>query len=80
LDRLHLRAHLINWALSLATVCALLICGVIAVLFVAAFFRVNASKLVAVAFVVAMVALIGALLSFLREIFLATSNLRRRRR
>jgi hypothetical protein len=79
LDRLHLRAHLINWALSLATVCALLICGVIAVLFVAAFFRVNASKVVAVAFVVAMVALIGALLSFLREIFLATSNLRRSR-
>src|SRR5262245_48400181 len=29
LDTLHRRAHLINWALSLATLCALLICGVI---------------------------------------------------
>ncbi|HZM27484.1 MAG TPA: DUF2721 domain-containing protein [Gemmatimonadales bacterium] len=77
LDSLHRRAHLINWALSLATLCALLICGVIGALFIGAFFRINASKLVAVAFVIAMAALVGALLNFLREIFLATSGLRR---
>jgi hypothetical protein len=79
LDGLHRRAHLINWALSLATLCALLICGVIGALFVSAFLRVNAANVVAVAFVVAMAALIGALLNFLREIFLATSGLRRGR-
>jgi Protein of unknown function (DUF2721) len=79
LEGLHRRAHLINWALSLATLCALLICGVIGVLFIGAFFRLNASKLVAVAFVVAMAALVGALLNFLREIFLATRGLRRGR-
>ena len=78
LGGLYRRAHLINWALSLATLCALLICGVIGVLFIGAFFRINASKLVAVAFVLAMAALVGALLNFLREIFLATSGLRRR--
>ncbi len=79
LKRLHRRAHLINWALSLATVCMLLICGVIGVLFVGAFLRVNVARIVAVAFVIAMAALVGALLNFLREIFLATSGLRRSR-
>lgn len=77
LDTLHRRAHLINWALTLATLCALLICGVIGVLFIGAFFRINASQIIAVAFVVAMAALVGALLNFLREIFLATRGLRR---
>jgi|SoiMethySBSTD1v2_1073268.scaffolds.fasta_scaffold1310052_2 hypothetical protein len=77
LDMLHRRAHLINWALGLATLCALLICGVIGFLFIGAFFQLNASQVVAIAFVVAMVALMGALLNFLREIFLATRGLRR---
>lgn len=79
LERLHRRAHLINWALSLATLCMLLICGVIGVLFVGAFLRVNVARIVALAFVIAMAALVGALLNFLREIFLGTSGLRRRR-
>jgi hypothetical protein len=79
LDRLHRRAHLINWALSLATLCMLLICGVIGVLFVGAFLRVNVARIVALAFVIAMAALVGALLNFLREIFLGTSGLRRGR-
>jgi hypothetical protein len=79
LERLHRRAHLINWALSLATLCMLLICGVIGVLFVGAFLRVNVARIVALAFVIAMAALVGALLNFLREIFLGTSRLRRGR-
>jgi Protein of unknown function (DUF2721) len=79
LERLHRRAYLINWALSLATLCALLICGVIGSLFVGAFLRVNVARVVAIAFVIAMAALVGALLNFLREIFLATSGLRRGR-
>jgi hypothetical protein len=77
LERLHQRAHLINWALTLATFCALLICGVIGALFVGAFLRVNVARVVAIAFVIAMAALVGALLNFLREIFLATRGLRR---
>lgn len=79
LERLHRRAHLINWALSLATLCALLICGVIGALFVGTFLQVNVAGVVALAFVLAMVALVGALLNFLREIFLATRGLTRQR-
>jgi hypothetical protein len=70
------RARLVNWAVSLCTSCALLICSVIASLFLGAFFERDLSSAVAWMFIAAMVALFGALVSFLREIYLATSNLR----
>ena len=70
------RAALINRALTLSTTCALLICLVIALLFVAAVFVLNLSAVVALLFAVAVLSFGGALLSFLREIFLATANLR----
>ena len=80
LDMLHRRAYIIDWAVSLATVAALLICCVVGILFVGAFLGVHIARGVALCFVAAMAALIGALLCFLREILLATSGLRPRRR
>lgn len=80
LDKLHRRGYIIDWAVSLATVAALLICCVVGILFVGAFLDVHVARSVALCFVAAMAALIGALLCFLREILLATSGLRPRRR
>ena len=79
LDMLHRRAHLINWAVSLSTLAALLICCVVGVLFVGAFLDVHLARAVALCFVGAMAAMIGALLCFLREILFATSGLLRTR-
>jgi hypothetical protein len=70
------RARLINWAISLCTVCALLICGVIVSLFLGPFLRLDLSAVVAWVFIAAMIALCSALVSFLREIFVATRHLR----
>jgi hypothetical protein len=70
------RARLINWAISLCTVCALLICAVIISLFLGPFLQLDLSAVVAWIFIGAMVALCSALVSFLREIFVATRHLR----
>jgi hypothetical protein len=70
------RARLMNWAISLCTVCALLICGVIVSLFLGPFLQLDLSAVVAWVFIAAMIALCLALISFLREIFVATRHLR----
>ena len=70
------RAQLIGRAITLCTVTALLVCTVIATLFVAAFASFDASVPVALFFVAAMVAFFAGLVFFLREIFIATANLR----
>jgi hypothetical protein len=70
------RAGLINQAISLCTSCALLVCAVIAALFVGAFLEADLSVLVGLMFIAAMLALIGALVSFLREIQIATRSMR----
>jgi Protein of unknown function (DUF2721) len=70
------RARLINWAISLCTVCALLVCAVIVALFLGPFLRLDLSAVVAWVFIAAMIALCSALVSFLREIFVATRHLR----
>jgi uncharacterized membrane protein YhaH (DUF805 family) len=69
------RARLIHWAISLCTVCALLICIVIATLFVGSVMGVDLSGTIAVLFITAMLALIAGLLCFLREITLATGGI-----
>jgi hypothetical protein len=76
LSLLSRRARLINWAISLCTTCALLICAVIVTLFVGAFTAVEVSRPVAGLFICAMLALFLGLLNFLREMFAATRNLR----
>lgn len=70
------RARLINRAISLSTGCALLICTIIAAVFLAVLAAFNVSIIIASLFVLAMLALIVALFSFLREVYLATANLR----
>lgn len=69
------RARLIHWAISLCTICALFICFVVATLFVGAIVQVSVSQAIALMFIAAMLALIAGLLSFLREISLATGNI-----
>jgi Protein of unknown function (DUF2721) len=70
------RSRLSNVAITLCTMCALLICVLIVTLFVSALMDVSASRLIAALFIVAMLALIGGLLAFLQEIFLATASVR----
>ena len=70
------RAQLINRAITLCTSCALLICVVIATLFIGALMGVNLATLIVVLFLVGMLALIGGFITFLQEIFLATASLR----
>jgi hypothetical protein len=69
------RARLIHWAISLCTVGALFICIVIATLFIGSMLHVGVSQVIALMFVAAMLALIAGLLSFLREITLATGSI-----
>jgi hypothetical protein len=71
------RARLINTAVSLCTMCALLICGVIVALFVGAFLVTDVSVPIGLIFTAAMLALFIGLVSFLREIYVATRSLRR---
>ncbi|MDO9104370.1 MAG: DUF2721 domain-containing protein [Methylovulum sp.] len=66
------RARLANRAVSLCTICALSICMVIVALFVGAFTGLEFAAFIASLFIFAMIALILALLLFLREIYLAT--------
>jgi hypothetical protein len=69
------RAHLINGAITLSTTCALLICVVIAALFLGDALRLSLTTFIAMLFVVAMLALIGSFVYLLREIFIATASL-----
>ncbi len=80
-DEAHLRtlsrrARHINRAISLSVTCALLVCAVIAALFGGAFLETDLSGLIGAVFIAAMLALIGALVSFLQEIYIATRSLR----
>jgi hypothetical protein len=70
------RAKLIGRAITLCTATALLVCTVIAVLFLSAFLRFEASIPVALLFIAAMLFFFLGLLWFLREIYLATKSLR----
>ena len=65
------RARLIHWAISLCTIGALLICIVIATLFIGSSMGVELSGTIASLFIVAMLALISGL----REISLATGSI-----
>jgi hypothetical protein len=70
------RSRLINLAISLCTSAALLICVVIVTLFLAALLDVSAARSIAGLFILAMLALVGGLITFLREIFVATASVR----
>lgn len=70
------RAKLISRAITLCTTTALLICTVIAVLFLNAFLRLDAAIPVSFLFITAMLTFFLGLVWFLREVYLATINLR----
>jgi len=72
------RSRLIHLAIRFCTICALLICVVISLLFIAVELGSDLSPLVASLFVAGMLSLIAGLLSFLREISLATLRLEMR--
>ncbi|HEY6095542.1 MAG TPA: DUF2721 domain-containing protein [Gallionellaceae bacterium] len=71
------RERVIYWSISLCVLCALLICVVVAALFVSSVLNVELSALIASLFILAMMALIAGLVSFLREIQIATGTMHR---
>lgn len=76
LRTLAIRARWINIAISLCVVSAIFIASVVVALFASAFWGSDYRGTVAGLFIGAMLALIGGLVFFLREIYLATSSLR----
>lgn len=72
------RSAMILRAIVLCVLAALLVCAVIVGLFVTAYYRwsPDLSRVVAAIFSCALVALIAGLLTFLREVYIATATLR----
>jgi CBS domain containing-hemolysin-like protein len=70
------RARLINGSITLATISALLVAIVVALLFASAFVRFSLALPVAVLFVGSMFALVGALLAFLVVVRIAPLTVR----
>ncbi|MEQ1740700.1 MAG: DUF2721 domain-containing protein [Methyloglobulus sp.] len=76
LKSLKQRARLIHMAIGLCTTCLLLICSVVAVMFLGSFVTLNIAVVIATLFVAAMICLIAALINFICEIYLATVHVR----
>lgn len=72
---LYRRAYLINRAITLSTSCGLLVCVVIAALFIGDAMNLALAKFIAFCFVLGMFSLIGSFVYLLREIFIATQTL-----
>jgi CBS domain containing-hemolysin-like protein len=70
------RARYINAAITLITISALLISLVVVMLFVNAFLRWDLPELIAILFILSMLSLAAALLTFLLEVRIATKTLR----
>jgi hypothetical protein len=72
---LEYRARMVHWAIGFCTSSALLVCIVIATLFVGSVAGVQTPILIATLFIAAMLALVVGLLCFLREIALAKGSI-----
>ncbi|HEY6003042.1 MAG TPA: DUF2721 domain-containing protein [Anaeromyxobacter sp.] len=70
------RVRLIHVALTLGTCAALLVCLLIAVAFVGYLLGAHVGIIMAILFIAAMTAYVGALVCFLREIFAAIDTMR----
>lgn len=70
------RCRLMNRAITLSTVAALLIALVVALLFYSAFSSLPLTWVIALLFIVSMMSLVGALVCFLIEVRIATASLR----
>jgi hypothetical protein len=69
------RRMLASWSINFCTAAALLVCLVIAVLFVDEMTSTNLRWLAGTLFILAMLGVIGGLASFLREVYLATHSI-----
>jgi hypothetical protein len=76
LARLEHRIRLTYIAIMLAVISALFICLSVAVAFIDAFISINLARIVGSLFILAVAALVGCLVVFLREIFLAVNTAR----
>jgi len=74
--RLARRARLISRAIVLASLTGLIVCLLIVALFVGDVFTIGLARIVALLFVLAMLAFSGAFVYFLREVLYATAGLR----
>jgi hypothetical protein len=70
------RARLLNMAVTLLVVSALLVSGVVISLFLASIMEYALSRLIATLFILTMLSFVGAMLCFLREVRVATAALR----
>ncbi|HZZ91478.1 MAG TPA: DUF2721 domain-containing protein [Usitatibacter sp.] len=70
------RARLSSWSINACAMAALLVCLVIATLFIDAYAGTRLRGSVAALFILSMAALIGGVMCFLREVYLATHSLR----
>ena len=75
LKNLWRRIKLINRSIGLCTASALFVCAVVVFLFLGDFWTFNLSELIVTLFIVALFLLIFALLTFLKEVQLATRTL-----
>ena len=73
LDLLMLRSRWTHWAIALTTISALLICMLIAMIFISTEISFNLDQFISILFIMAMTALIFGLLSFLKEVGLSKS-------
>jgi len=76
LQLLERRARLVYRALALGVCAAILVCLLMTLAFAGALFGFNAARLLAWLFMGALVSYTGALMSLLREVFLAVANFR----
>jgi len=70
------RGRLLSFAIALCTICALLVAVVVVVLFLGESFNFRINYIIDALFITAMLSFIGAILCFLREVFIATASLR----
>ena len=68
-----LRGRWTHWAIALTTTSALLICMLIAMIFISTEIRFNLDQFISILFIMAMTALIFGLLIFLKEVGLSKS-------
>ncbi|MET0320324.1 MAG: DUF2721 domain-containing protein [Duganella sp.] len=79
LDLLYRRSHLINYSIALSTACGLMVCLVIAMLFLGDITNISLEKYIAGMFVFSVFCLIGSFCYLLREIFIASAAMRSHR-
>jgi len=75
MTRLSRRARMVHWAIGFCTGSALLVCIVIATMFVGSVTGMQTPAIIATLFIAAMLSLVAGLLCFLREIALAKGSI-----